>query len=253
MTSMMDAVDRFRALHDEGFFVMPNAWDLGSAVRLERLGFSAVATTSSGHAWSLGKLDQQVTFDELCEHVDRLTSTITIPLSVDAERLFASDPDGVAANVDVLASLGAAGVSIEDYDPARSRIDPLDLATDRVAAAAEAANRYGMILTARAENHLYGVGDLDDTVHRLLAYARAGAHCVYAPGLVDVADITRVVDSVDVAVNVLALPAAPPLVVLADLGVRRVSTGGRLAREAYEAMEASARRLLTDTRPPGEH
>ncbi len=193
-----------------------------------------------------------MTFDELCEHFAHVARAVSIPVSVDAERLFAPDPAGVGDNVDVLASLGAAGVSIEDYDPATGRIDPLDVATDRVAAAAEAANSHGLVLTARAENHLYGAGDIDDTIHRLLAYARAGAHCVYAPGLVDVADITRVVDSVDVAVNVLELPSVPPLVVLADLGVRRVSTGGRLAREAYETLEESARRLLTDTAPPGD-
>lgn len=249
----MDATARFHDLHREGFFVMPNAWDVGSAVRLERLGFEAIATTSSGHAASLGKVDQEVTFDELCVHVEALAAAVSIPLSVDSERLFADTADGIAANVATLASLGAAGVSIEDYDPARAAIDPLELATDRVAAAVDGARASGTVVTARAENMLYGAGDLDDTVHRLLAYARAGADCVYAPGLTELNDIARVVDSVDVAVNVLVRPTGPPVVVLADLGVRRVSVGGRLAHVAYGAMEAEAAKLRTETGPPGDH
>lgn len=245
----MDVTERFRRLHERGFFVMPNAWDVGSAVRLERAGFAAVATTSSGLAWSLGKEDQQVTFDELCVHVEALTARLGVPLSVDSERLYAPTPDGVAENVGVLAGLGAAGLSIEDYDPARRRIDPIEVATDRVAAAAEAAAGHGVVVTARAENHLYGAGGLEDTLHRLLAYSRAGASCVYAPGLVDPADIAAVVDGVDVAVNVLLRPNGPTLVMLADLGVRRVSVGGRLARIAYDAMERAASELLAVTPP----
>lgn len=248
----MDRTARFRALHERGFFVMPNAWDVGSAVRLEQLGFPAIATTSFGHAASLGKRDQQLTFDEVCDHVARVTAAVSIPVSVDSERLFATATDGVAENVDILAGLGAAGVSIEDYDPARGAIDPVEQAADRVAAAAEAAYLHGMILTARAENHLYGAGDLDDTINRLLVYARAGARCVYAPGLTDLAEITEVVDALDVAVNVLLLPEGPAPVLLADLGARRASTGGSLARTAYDAMERAATALLTDVNPPGE-
>lgn len=249
----MGTTDRFRALHDHGFFVMPNAWDVGSALRLESMGFRAVATTSSGHAWSLGKQDQQVSFDELCELVERTAGTVRLPLSVDAERLFATTTDGVSENVATLAALGAAGVSIEDYDPARRTIDPIETATERVAAAVDAARGRGVLVTARAENHLYRAVDLDDTIHRLLAYARAGAECVYAPGLVDPGDIARVVDSVDVAVNVLLVPDGPTPVLLADLGVRRASTGGALARLAYDAMERAASSLLAETAPPGEH
>lgn len=249
----MDPTSRFAELHADGFFVMPNAWDVGSAVRLERMGFAAVATTSSGHAASLGKVDQDVTFDELCVHVEQLAGTVSIPLSIDSERLFADTADGIAENVATLAALGASGVSIEDYDPATRSIDPIDRATDRVAAAVEGARSSGVVVTARAENHLYDAGDLDDTIHRLLAYARAGADCVYAPGLTELSDITRLVDSVDVPVNVLLRPAGPPLVVLADLGVRRVSVGGRLAHVAYAAMEAEAATLLLETAPPGDH
>ena len=233
----METTERFRQLHADGFFVMPNALDLGSARRLENLGFEAIATTSSGHAWSMGKQDQQITFDELCEHVEVMCAAVDIPVSVDSERLFADTPDGIAENVATLASLGAAGVSIEDYDPSRKAIEGIDDATERVAAAVDAARTHGLVVTARAENHLYGAGDLDDTVHRLLAYARAGAEVVYAPFLVELADIARVVDGVDVAVNVLLLPGVPPPVTLADLGVRRGSTGGSLANAAYATME----------------
>lgn len=249
--SGMDQTARFRALHDHGFFVMPNAWDVGSALRLARLGFEAIATTSSGHAASIGKQDQELSFEELCDHVAQVTAAVSIPVSVDSERLFAETAAGVARNVDILAGLGAAGVSIEDYDPGRGAIDPIERATDRVEAAAEAALMNGVVLTARAENHLYGAGDLDDTIHRLLAYSRAGANCVYAPGMTDLSDIARLVDGVDVAVNVLLRPEGPAPVLLADLGVRRASTGGRLARIAYEAMEREATALLTDTDPPG--
>lgn len=249
----MDVRSRFDELHRNGFFVMPNAWDVGSAVRLERMGFAAIATTSSGHAASLGKVDQEVTFEELGVHVEALAAAVSIPVSVDSERLFADDADRIAANVETLASLGAAGVSIEDYDPATGAIDPIDRATDRVAAAVDGAGSSGVVVTARAENHLYDAGDLDDTIHRLLAYARAGAHCVYAPGLTELSDIKRLVDSVDVAVNVLLRPSGPPVVVLADLGVRRVSVGGRLAHIAYAAMEAEAQKLLADTALPGDH
>ncbi len=232
---------------------MPNVWDVGSAVRLERMGFEAIATTSSGHALSLGRVDGEVTVDELCAHVEALTGAVDIPLSVDSERLFATTPGGVAETVDALAAAGAAGVSIEDYDPSTSALDPIEAATDRVAAAAEAASGHGIVLTARAEATLRRLGDLDEDIHRLLAYARAGAHCLYAPGPVDPADIARVLDSVDRAVNVLHRPDSPPLVVLADLGVRRVSTGGRLARVAYDAMETEARTLLLETAAPGDH
>lgn len=249
----MDVRARFAELHRTGFFVMPNAWDVGSAVRLERMGFPAIATTSSGHAASLGRVDGEVTFDELCEHVEEIAGAVSIPLSVDSERLFAETTDGLVASVDALAAAGAAGVSIEDFDPVGASLDPIELATDRVAAAAEAADRNGMVLTARAEATLRDLGDLDEDVHRLLAYARAGAHVLYAPGPSDLADIARVVDSVDRPVNVLKRPASPPLVVLADLGVRRVSTGGRLAFTAYGAMESAAEELLLGTALPGDH
>jgi 2-methylisocitrate lyase-like PEP mutase family enzyme len=222
---------------------MPNAWDIGSARILASLGFEAIATTSSGHAATLGRMDQHVTLEELLGHVSALVGSVEIPVSVDAERCFADDPDGVAANVELIAATGAAGVSIEDYDP-RSGLDPVDMALRRVEAAAGVTRSAGITLTARAENHLYDVGDLDDTIERLVAYREAGADVVYAPGLTDVAEIQRVVDVTGAPVNVLALREGPSVGQLADIGVRRVSTGGALTFAAYGALAEGARELL---------
>ncbi|ASW56301.1 isocitrate lyase/phosphoenolpyruvate mutase family protein [Plantactinospora sp. KBS50] len=233
----------FRLLHSAGTFVLPNPWDVPSARLLEHLGFPALATTSSGFAASLGRADQHVTRDELVAHVGALTAAVRVPVSVDAERGYAEDPAGVAETVQLLADAGASGVSIEDYDPGTGRITPFEAAVERVAAAASVCNRYGMVLTGRAENHLYGINDLSDTIARLTAYRDAGATCVYAPGLADHADIARVVDEVGVAVNVLALRDGPTVPQLADLGVRRVSTGGSLAWAAYGALVHAATEL----------
>lgn len=235
---------RFRELHDDGLFVMPNPWDLGSARLLASLGFPALATTSSGHAATLGRTDQHVRRDELLAHAAALAAGVDVPLSVDAERCFADDPRGVAETVELIAQTGAAGCSIEDYDPAPGRIDPIEEAVERVAAAAEAARTHGLVLTARAENHLHGIDDLADTIARLCAYRDAGAEVVYAPGLVDLDQITRLVREVGVPVNVLARPNGPSVAELASVGVRRVSTGGALARAAYGALMRGARELL---------
>ena len=241
----MAVTEDFRALHHSGTFVMPNAWDIGSARILAGLGFPALATTSSGHAASLGKRDQQVTLDELLVHAEQLARAVDVPLSIDAERCFADTPAGVAETVSMLAETGAAGCSIEDFDPATGAIDEIDVATERVAAAADAAHRTGMVLTARCENLLYGLS-LDDAIVRLVAYRDAGADVVYAPGLVAAEDIRRVVVETATPVNVLALPGAPSVSDLGQLGVRRISTGGALAKAAYRAMMAGAQELLTD-------
>jgi 2-methylisocitrate lyase-like PEP mutase family enzyme len=234
---------RFRELHERPeLFVMPNAWDAGSARLLASAGFPALATTSSGFAWSLGREDQTVGLDELAAHVAALSAAAGVPVSVDSERLY----DDVAAAVSVLREAGAAGCSIEDYDPVTGRIDDIATAVARVGEAAEAAHAGDpMVLTARAENHLYGAGDLADTIDRLRAYRDAGADVVYAPGLVDAGDIRAVVDAVDVPVNVLALPPGPTVAELAGLGVRRVSTGGALASVAYAAMLDAATELVS--------
>jgi len=237
---------RFRDLHArDGIFVMPNPWDIGSAKLMETLGFQALATTSAGFALTLGRRDQQVTRDELVEHVRAIAAAIGIPLSVDSERLFAADPAGVAETVRMLAGAGAAGCSIEDYDPETDSIDDVGTATERVAAAVEAAHEGPdpMVLTARCENHLNGVDDLDDTIARLVSYRDAGADCLYAPGLTHADHIRAVVDAVGKPVNVLALPSTPSVPELAGLGVRRVSTGSLLCNAAYGAMVAGAREL----------
>lgn len=227
------ATDAFRALHRTGTFVMPNAWDRGSARLLEGAGFPAIASTSAGFGRSIGRDDQQTTRDELVAHVAELASVLTVPLSVDSEALFPHDPGGIAETVRLLADAGAAGCSIEDYDPSTQAISAFDEAVAAVREAAEACRAHDLVLTARAENHLYGVGDLDDTIRRLTAFCEAGAEVVYAPGLVDAAAIERVVREVGAPVNVLALRDGPSVSELAALGVRRVSTGGALQSLAY--------------------
>ncbi len=245
--SVGDRRARFRALHArDDLFVMPNPWDVGSARLLDGAGFEALATTSAGFAWSLGKLDQRVSRDELVEHVAELAGSTSLPLNVDSERCFPDDPGGIAETVALLAEAGAAGFSIEDYDPAADRIDDLELAVERVAEAAQAAHSLPepLVLTGRAENHLRGVDDLDDTIARLAAYRDAGADCLYAPALNDLGQISRVVETVGAPVNVLALPGGPTIGELASVGVRRVSTGSLLAGAAYAALLAGARELL---------
>jgi 2-methylisocitrate lyase-like PEP mutase family enzyme len=247
--SVADRRARFRELHArEQLFVMPNPWDVGSARLLEKLGFEALATTSAGLAWSLGKGDQSVTRDELVAHVAAIGAAVPLPLNVDSERCYPDDPGGVAETVRMLADAGAAGCSIEDYDPVAGRIVDVAFAAERVAEAAEAAHSLAepMVLTGRAENHVHGVGDLDDTIARLVAYRDAGADCVYAPFLSTLDQIRAVVDAVGVPVNVLALARGPSTAELAAVGVRRVSTGGSLARAAYDAFMAGARELHSE-------
>ena len=224
---------------------MPNPWDVGSAKLLASAGFEALATTSAGLAWALGKHDQNVTRDELIAHVAALAYATDLPLNVDSERCYPGDPGGIAETVALLADAGAAGFSIEDYDPAAGGIDELDLAATRVALAAEASRALPepLVLTGRAENHIRGVEDLDDTIARLIAYRDAGADAVYAPGLTDLDQIAALVEAVGVPVNVLALPGGPTIGELASVGVRRVSVGSLLAGAAYGALMAGAREL----------
>ena len=247
--SVGDRRARFRALHAaQEIFVMPNPWDIGSARLLESFGFQALATTSAGFALTLGRLDGGVTRDELVEHVGRLAAATSLPLNVDSERCFPDDPGGVGETVALLAEAGAAGFSVEDYDPGADGIEGIAAAAERVAVAADAAHGLTepMVLTARAENHLHGADDLDDTIARLIAYRDAGADVVYAPGLAELAQIARVVEEVGLPVNVLALPRVPSVRDLASVGVRRVSTGSLLANAAYGALKAGAGELLTD-------
>jgi 2-methylisocitrate lyase-like PEP mutase family enzyme len=239
----MTAAQRFHELHarDE-LFVMPNPWDLGSARLLAWCGFEALATTSQGFAWALGKLDQTVTRDELVAHVAALAEATPLPLNVDSERCYPDDPGGVTRTVELLAEAGAAGFSVEDFDPATDAIEPVDVAAARVREAAQAAS--GMVVTGRCENHIRGVDDFEDTIARLVAYREAGAAAVYAPGLTDLDQIARIVKEVGAPVNVLAMPSGPSVQELASVGVRRVSTGSALARAAYGALVDGARELL---------
>jgi 2-methylisocitrate lyase-like PEP mutase family enzyme len=235
---------RFVQLHKAGTFVMPNAWDVGSARILASLGFPAIATTSSGFAASLGRMDQHVTLAELEEHVRALVSAVDVPVSVDAENCYADKARGVAATVERLAKAGAAGISIEDYDP-KAGIYPQRIAVERAKAAVDAAHRRGLVLTARAENYLYDVDDLDDTISRLRAFRKAGADVLYAPGPEDLNVIARIVKEVNGPVNVLLRRNSPKVSQLAEVGVRRLSTGGALAFAAYGALAAAARELLS--------
>jgi 2-methylisocitrate lyase-like PEP mutase family enzyme len=241
-----DRRTRFRALHErEQLFLMPNPWDVGSARLLESAGFEALATTSAGFAWSLGRLDQNVSRDELVAHVATLAAATDLPLNVDSERCYPDDPGGVSRTVELLAEAGAAGFSIEDYNPDTGSMDDVAAAAERVAEAAEASRKQEepMVLTGRAENHIRGVDDLDDTIVRLIAYRDAGADVVYAPGLTDLGQIARVMEAVRIPLNVLALPSAPSLDELASVGVRRISTGSLLAGVAYGALLEGAREL----------
>jgi 2-methylisocitrate lyase-like PEP mutase family enzyme len=240
---------RFAELHArDGIFVMPNPWDAGSAKLLAGCGAEALATTSAGFAWTLGRLDGRVARDELVAHVAQVAAATPLPLNVDSERCFPDDPGGVAETVRLLGAAGAAGCSIEDWNPVEGRIEDVGLATERVAEAAQAARGFEppMIVTGRCENHLHGVDDLDDTIARLVAYRDAGADCLYAPWLSSIDQIETVVDAAAVPVNVLATPATPPVSELARVGVRRVSTGSLLASAAYGALLAGARELLAD-------
>ncbi len=234
----------FRLMHGQGLFVMPNPWDVGSARYLESLGFSALATTSSGHAATLGRVDQQVSRDELLIHAQALSRAVSVPINVDAEYCFADTTDGVTDTVRLIGDTGAAGCSIEDFNPTTMAIDPVERATERVAAAAKAARQSGLVLTARAENHLHGVQDLENTIARLSAYRDAGAEVVYAPGLSDLDQIRRVVTELGVPVNVLIRADGPSIPQLESAGVHRVSTGGSLSRASFGALKAAALELL---------
>ena len=247
MPTLDGKAGQFLALHQRGKpLLQPNAWDAGSARLLESMGFDAIATTSSGFAATLGQLDGTVTRDEALTHGAQMARAVDIPVAADTENGFADDPAGVAEMVTLACATGLAGCSIEDYSggPDGALYD-IGLATERVAAAAEAAHRgpVHLVLTARAENHLHGVDDLGDTVARLQAYQEAGADVLFAPGMRSADDIRIVVTSVDRPVNVLATPFCPPIDELAAIGVARISVGGSFAWVAYSGLIDAAREL----------
>jgi len=217
---------------------MPNAWDIGSAVLFAALGFEALATTSGGFAATRGRLDGAMTREEVLDHAGELARAVDVPVSADLENCFADDPDGVATTIARATELGLAGGSVEDFtgDPDEPIYEPA-LAAERVRAAAEAAHggTNPFVLTARAENYLHGRVGLADTITRLQAYQEAGADVLFAPRVVDPADLRQLLSAVDVPVSVLMVPGAPTVGELAGFGMSRVSVGGAIAVAAYGA------------------
>lgn len=240
MTTQDSKAAAFRALHAGEPFVIPNPWDAGSARVFEALGFEALATTSSGFAFTLGRLDGAATLEEVCAHTTQLDEATRLPVSVDLENGYSADTDGVAAAIARVADAGAVGASIEDYDPSRG-LYSLGEAVERVIAAVEAARRrdFGFVLTARAENHIRGNPDLADTIARLQAFEAAGADVLYAPGLRTVDEIREVCDAVTRPVNVLAFGDLS-LAEIAGAGAQRVSVGGGLTWVAVRAFADAA-------------
>ena len=230
----------FQALHAGEPFVIPNPWDAGSARVLAALGFEALASTSSGFAFTLGRLDGDVTLDEVVEHAAVLDRATDLPVSVDLENGYGAEPESAALAVTRVAEAGAVGGSIEDYDQHAGLYD-LDHAVERIAAAVEAARRlpFPFVLTARAENHIRGNPDLEDTIARLRAFEAAGADVLYAPGLQTVAEIRAICAAVSKPVNVLARRGLT-MAEIAGAGAQRVSVGGSLTWAAVDAMTAAA-------------
>jgi 2-methylisocitrate lyase-like PEP mutase family enzyme len=229
---------------------MPNPWDVGSAVALEQMGFKALATTSAGFAWTLARPDNGVQREETLTHLREIVDAVGVPVNADFENGFADDPHGVGVNVKLAAATGVAGLSIEDStgDPAEP-LYPFDLAVERVLAARQAIDESGtgVILTGRSEGFVVGRPDLDETIRRLRAYAEAGADCLYAPRIETVGQVSAVVAAVaPKPVNLLI--NAPFLTVseAADLGVRRISVGGTLARAAWAGALAAAEEIASE-------
>lgn len=247
MRRIAERIRAFRRLHDSGCFVMPNPWDVGSARLLAGLGFPALATTSAGFAWSLGRRDNRVSLEEALAHFRAIAEAVHVPVNADFERGFATEPDRVAENVARAAATGIAGLSVEDStgDPSRPLFE-FELAVERVRAAREAIDRSGtgVVLTGRSEGFIAGRPDLGETIRRLTAYAEAGADCLYAPGIRGRAEIAAVVQAVaPQPANVLADRDFATVAELAGLGVRRISVGGALARVAWTAVLEAAREI----------
>ncbi|MEA2420808.1 MAG: hypothetical protein QOE60_3014 [Thermoleophilaceae bacterium] len=243
MPSQSQKAAAFRALHEGEPFVIPNPWDAGSARVLEALGFKALATTSSGFAFTLGRLDGNVTLDEIVEHTRVLDRATGLPVSVDLENGYGPDPEHAETAVTAAANAGAVGGSIEDWDPS-GRLYELDHAVERVSAAVEAARglSFPFTLTARAENHIRDNPDMDDTIARLQAYEQAGADVLYAPGLRTGEEIRAICAAVSKPVNVLAHPGLS-MTEIVEAGGQRVSVGGALAFVALDAMIAAAEQI----------
>jgi 2-methylisocitrate lyase-like PEP mutase family enzyme len=237
----------FRKLHEAGCFVLPNPWDVGSAKALKHLGFKAIASTSAGFAWSIGKADNRVTLDEVCEHLAALCTAVDLPVNADFEGGFAHKPEKVAANVARAVKTGVAGLSIEDStgDTANPLYERA-FAIERIEAARAAidADDSGVLLVGRCEGFLVGQADLTMVIDRLEAYAEAGADCLYAPGIKTKEQISAVVKAVHPRpVNLLIGASGLSVAEAADLGVRRISVGGSLARTAWGGFMRAAREI----------
>jgi 2-methylisocitrate lyase-like PEP mutase family enzyme len=252
MTDIHTRRARFRALHQTGCFVIPNPWDAGSAKHLERLGFEALATTSSGSAWARGREDGELLLEEVLAHLREICAATDLPVNADFEAGYATGAEELARNVAAAVETGIAGMSLEDFSNG-SRYDITE-AADRIAVAKEAIRSTGadVLLVARAEGFIRGNPDLDDTIARLQAYRRAGADCLYAPGVRELSSIDQIVKAVAPApVNVLMLGPAFTVAQLAAIGVRRVSVGGALAAAAWAAFKEAATMLRErGTMPP---
>ncbi len=237
----------FRTLHESGCFVIPNPWDVGSARYLQQLGFKALATTSSGFAWSQGRADNNVTLAQTLAHLNAVSSNVSIPVNADFEGGFATEPERVAENVAAATTTNIAGLSIEDSTgSADAPLFDFELAVERVRAARRAIDesKTGILLTGRSEGFIVGRPDLAETVRRLVAYAEAGADCLYAPGIRSQHEISTIVAAVaPKAVNVLVGSDFTTVADLAALGVRRISVGGALARTAWHGFVRAAREL----------
>jgi len=247
MAEVTSRIRTFHQLHEAGCFVIPNPWDLGSARRLVQFGFPALATTSAGFAWSMGRPDNGVTLDQVLVHLRLVTQGVPVPINADFEGGFAKEPEQVAINVAKAAGTGIAGLSIEDSsgDPSAPLFD-FPLALERIRAARRAIDdsATGILLTARSEGFIVGRPDLAETIRRLTAFAEAGADCLFAPGIRTTAEITAVVRAVAPRpVNVLVGGDFTTVQQLADAGVRRISVGGGLARAAWSGFLDAAREI----------
>jgi 2-methylisocitrate lyase-like PEP mutase family enzyme len=234
---------RFRAMHESGCFVLPNPWDVGSARMLQHLGFQALASTSSGFAWTTGRADYAVTRDEMLAHLSALCAAVDLPVNADFQSGFAPDPEGVAANVRLAIDTGVAGLSIEDSDVENNRLYDKAAALERLKAARQAVDQSGekVVLVARTELLLREPDAISAAIDKLVAFAEAGADCLYAPGVKQREHIRVMVQAVaPKPVNVLVMDPEITLAEMAELGVRRLSVGGALARVGWAAMVAAA-------------
>ncbi|MFG1794912.1 isocitrate lyase/phosphoenolpyruvate mutase family protein [Nocardia sp. NPDC049149] len=246
------AAAAFRALHEHGLFVLPNAWDAVSAAVIARAGAPVIATTSAAVAWSLGRGDgEQLTRDEMIAHVRRITGAVDVPVTADVEGGYGPAPEDVAATIAAVVAAGAVGVNLEDSNaPGGGLFDP-DAQSDRLRAAraaAEAAGLPELVINARTDVYLFGIGApegrFDDVLARAAAYAEAGADSLFVPGLLDLATLTDLVGKTSLPINVMAGPGGPTVAELAATGVRRVSVGSAVAQAAYAKAEAAAVELL---------